>query len=129
MKPERLLQLHVSQFLQTQYPRVMFNLDTSGNFTTIGQAKLNKRMRSGNKWPDITIAEARGGFFGLYIELKAATPFKKDGTLKANAHVEAQSKMLDRLNERGYMACFGVGLDSTIATIRMYMNQPLTQTK
>jgi hypothetical protein len=124
MKPERLLQLHVSQFLQTQYPRVLFNLDTSGNFTTIGQAKLNKRMRSGNKWPDLFIAEARGGYFGLYIELKAVTPFKKDGTLKANEHVKAQNKMLDRLNDRGYMACFGVGLDATINIIKMYLSQP-----
>jgi len=126
MKPERRLQLQVSEFIKTQYPKALFNLDTSGDFKGIGQAMLNKRMRSGNKWPDVTIAEPRGGFFGLYIELKTVTPFKKDGKIRSNKHLQSQNKMLDALNERGYMACFGIGLESTIATIRMYMSQPPT---
>lgn len=129
MKAERILQLQVSQWLKAQYPDVWFNLDTSGDFKGIGQAVLNKRMRSGSKWPDLFIAEARGGYFGLYIELKAVNPFKKDGNLKANQHAQAQHEKLEGLIDRGYMGVFGVGLEATMATIKMYLNQPKTETK
>jgi hypothetical protein len=129
MKPERILQLQLSQWLKAQYPDLIFWSNDSGEKKSIGLAKLNKRMRSGSKIPDLWISEAHGGYFGLYIELKTSTPFKKDGTLKANPHAEAQSKMLDELNARGYMASFGVGLESSMATIKMYLSQPLTESK
>lgn len=134
MKPERILQLQLSQWLKAQYRDVWFNLDTSGDFKgkqAINQAKQNKKMRTGSKWPDMFIAEARGGYFGLYIELKVTTPFKKDGTIKASKddHLKKQAEKLDGLNARGYMACFGIGLESSMATIKMYLSQPLTESK
>ncbi len=126
MKPERRLQLDLSQWLKMQYPNLIWWGNDSGEKKPIGLAVLGKRMRSGSKIPDLWISEARGGFFGLYIELKTSTPFKIDGTLRANPHIEAQAEMLDQLNELGYMACFGVGFESTVQTIKMYMSQPLT---
>jgi hypothetical protein len=128
MKPERALQLQVCQFMKMRYPKIMFWSNDSGEKKSIGLAKLNKRMRSGSKIPDLWISEARGGFHGLYIELKTTSPFKLDGKLKSNPHTEAQSKMLDELYERGFMAAFGVGLDKTIAIINLYMSQPKTMT-
>jgi hypothetical protein len=109
-----------------QYPNLIWWGNDSGEKKSIGLAILSKRMRSGSKIPDLWISEARGGYFGLYIELKVTTPFKKDGTLKANEHVKAQSDMLDLLNEKGYMACFGIGLQPTIDIIKMYLSQSLT---
>lgn len=122
MKPERRLQLQVSEFLKMQYPDVIFWSNDSGEKKPMGLAVLNKRMRSGSKIPDLWISEARGGFFGLYIELKTESPLRKNGLPKSE-HVIRQAEMIDRLNERGYMACFGVGLESTMATIRMYLSQ------
>jgi len=123
MKPERRLQLQVCEFLQTQYKDVIFWANDSGEKKTIGLAKLGKRMRSGAKIPDVWISEPRGEWCGLYIELKAESPYLKDGSLSKVAHVQAQNKMLDRLIEKGYMACFAWTLEGTIATVRNYMNQ------
>ncbi len=123
MKPERRLQLDVCQWLRMQYPDVLFWSNDSGEKKPVGLAILNKRMRSGSKIPDLWISEARGGFHGLYVELKVSSPYRKDGQLKSNPHTEAQAAMLDQLNERGYMAAFGVGFDATVNIIKMYLNQ------
>jgi len=123
MKPERRLQLQVCQYIKTKYPKVIFWANDSGEKKTIGLAKLVKRMRSGSKIPDLWISEAQGGWAGLYLELKAETPYKKDGTVKANPHLQAQFEMMDRLIDKGYMACFAWSLEGAIATVRNYMNQ------
>jgi len=123
MKPERRLQLQLCEWLQTQYPTLIFWANDSGEKKTIGLAKLAKRMRSGSKIPDVWISEPRGEWCGLYIELKAESPYLKDGSLSKAAHVQAQNKMLDRLIDKGYMACFAWTLEGAIATVRNYMNQ------
>lgn len=128
MKPERRLQLDLSAWIKMQYPDVIFNVDTSGDFKTIQSALLNKRMRSSSKMPDLFISEARGGYFGLYIELKTGSVLNKKGQYK-NEHLEKQAEMLDALNERGYMACFGVGFEATANIIKMYMQQNRTEVK
>ena len=123
MKPERRLQLQVCAYIKTKYPKSIFWANDSGEKKSVGLAMISKRMRSGNKLPDLWISEPKGEWCGLYLELKADTPYKKDGTLKANPHAQAQSEMLERLIDKGYMACFAWTLEMAIATIDNYMSQ------
>lgn len=123
MKPERRLQLQLCEWLKIQFPDLIFFANDSGEKKPMGLAILAKRMRSGSKIPDVWISEARGGYHGLYLELKAESPYLKDGRLSKSAHVQAQNKMLDRLIDKGYMACFAWTLEGAIATVRNYMNQ------
>jgi len=124
MKPERRLQLQVCEYLKTQYPKVIFWANDSGERKPMGLAVLGKRMRSVSKLPDMWISEARGGYHGLYIELKADSPYKKGSVeLRKNEHNEAQSEMLEKLEAKGYRACFAWSLEMAIEIIKIYMNQ------
>ena len=62
--------------------------------------------------PDICLPVARGGYHGLYIELKRA----KGGRVS-----EAQQRWLDALNEQGYRAVVCNGCEEAIAVISEYM--------
>lgn len=62
--------------------------------------------------PDICLPVARGGYHGLYIELKRA----KGGRLS-----EAQQRWLDALNEQGYRAVVCNGCDEAITIISEYI--------
>ena len=70
--------------------------------------------------PDLTLAMARGGYFGLYIEFKATPP--------RNARLaDSQREWLERLNAQGYAVVLGQGLESARGVIREYMKMPPTQ--
>ena len=90
---------------------------------TIGQAVKLKRMRSGGKLPDLWILEPRGGYHGLFLEIKAEGILTKTGKFK-NKHIEEQSEMLERLIEKGYSATFVVGFDDAREEIDNYMALP-----
>lgn len=88
----------------------------------MNQAATVKRMQGGRRaWPDIFVAEPRGGYGGLFIELKAAPIHKRDGSLRKNDHVNEQAKMLSALTGRGYMAKFAVGFDQAVEIIDSYL--------
>lgn len=71
------------------------------------QAKRNKAIqKQGFKCPDLLILEPRKGYAGLFIELKVKSPFKKNGELLKNEHLEGQMKTIQELNRKGYSACF-----------------------
>lgn len=60
---------------------------------------------------------------GLYLEIKAEgnSPFKKDGTLKKEQHLEEQQAMLEALRLRGYKAVFAVGFEEAKKIIDDYL--------
>lgn len=60
---------------------------------------------------------------GLYLEIKADgnSPFKKDGTLKKDEHLEEQEEMLEALRLRGYKAEFAVGFEQAKKIIDEYL--------
>ena len=68
-------------------------------------------------FPDLAIYEARGGYFGLFIEIK-----QKGGYPTKN-----QKSWIDDLNERGYLACCLKGLDAILAAIDSYLIMKETQ--
>jgi len=121
MKNETQLQIAICNYLKLQYPGVIFFSEPSGLRVSIGQAVQLKKMRSQGKLPDLFIAEAQGLYHGLFIEIKAVSIHKIDGTLKKNEHLEAQSNMLTLLNERGYFAVFGVGFDDCKKIVDDYL--------
>lgn len=66
--------------------------------------------------PDIVLPAARGGFFGLYIELKVG----------GNKPTFEQEYYIRSLKGRGYYAIVCYGFDDAIQTIEDYLNQEAT---
>jgi len=124
IKPkEQSIQLQVCDFIRYQYPNVLFQCDlASGMKLTMGQASKAKRMRSNSGFPDIFIAEPRGFFHGLYIELKrdGERIYKIDGT-PASDHIANQIDLHRKLMAKGYDVCFAVGFDKAVSLIREYL--------
>ena len=119
------LQRQISWYLHVQYYDVLFLSDTIANLKlTKMQAIRNKRIqKEGFKTPDLLILEPKNGYSGLFIELKIDTPFKKDGTIKASSkdHLKGQLESIEKLNAKGYKACFAVGFDETKQIIDDYL--------
>ena len=91
---------------------------------------MMKAIQGGRGWSDLYIAEARGGYHGLFIELKAEGTklFKKDGIAYITDHVNEQNLMIMQLSMRGYFADFAIGFDQAKARIDWYMNLKYIQT-
>lgn len=119
------LQAQVADYIRLQYPDVIFHSDFgSGIKLTMGQAIKQKRLNGGRRsWPDMFLAEPKGKYSGLFIELKkeGVRIFKKDGKLVSDEHIREQYDMLEQLRRRGYAASFACGFDEAKALIDRYM--------
>jgi hypothetical protein len=122
-KDEENFQIALSTYVMLQYPKVVFNSDSSGLRLTIGQASRIKQMRSTHKHLDMFFAEPKGDYHGLYLELKATSdsPFLKDGTISIKKHVQEQLAQIMIMRKKGYAAYFAVGLDQAKVIIDRYM--------
>lgn len=120
---ERTLHRAVCDYIRLQYPDVLFNSDLSGaTKLTMGQAVAMKSLRSGRGWPDLFIAEIRGFYNGLFIELKAeGTKLHNKNYMPATLHIAEQTEMICKLQKRGYYAEFAVGFDEAKRIIDKYM--------
>lgn len=121
------LALDVSNYLCRRYPDVLFRFDYgAGVKLTIGQAAKQKRLQKIKSWPDLTILEPRRGYHGLIIELKQENVqvYKKNGGLVKNEHIQGQAVVLKKLNAKGYLAVFGIGLQECIKVIDDYLQTP-----
>lgn len=122
--PEFVLQKAVCRFLNKNYPEVLFLSDTIGNIKlTQFQASRNKEIQDEDfKCPDLLILEPNKFYKGLFIELKIKTPFKKNGELLKNDHLEAQQKSINKLISKGYCAFFKWEFEDIKELIRWYMD-------
>lgn len=114
----------VAKYLQWQYPQTIYRFDLAADLKlTVGQAGRHKRMHPQRGYPDLFIAEPRGTYHGLYIELKAegVRLFTKDGR-PASEHIYEQNLMLAKLQRRGYAAEFAVGYAQAVDIIDEYMD-------
>lgn len=129
----------IARYLQQQYPDVIYRFDVGADLKlTPGQAAKHKRLHPERGYPDLYIAESSenvnskdwngivrewGFYFGLYLEIKTESnsPYKKDGTLKKDQHLEEQARMLEKLRARGYRAEFGVGFEGCKKIIDEYL--------
>lgn len=124
MDKEKDLQNKICKYLQTVFPNVIYRVDfAAGMKMTIGQAMQNKRLQCTRAYPDLFIAEPRGKYCGLFIELKRdlRAYTKKDGSIRDNTHIQEQKELLDKLNAKGYKAIFTYGYTNTIARINEYL--------
>ena len=128
MKPEVTLRQQVAEYLQLQYPDIIYRFDLVADLKlTAGQAGRHKHLHPHRGYPDLFIAMPSRlygqAWAGLYIELKAEgkSPYKKDGSLRKDKHIEEQKAMLNKLTEYGYWATFGVGFDQCKKIIDEYL--------
>lgn len=125
------LQAQVADYIRLQYPSVIFHSDFgSGIKLTMGQAIKQKRLNGGRRaWPDMLLAEPRGDYHALFIELKreGTRIYKKDGTLVSDEHIREQYDMLHDLRARGYAAEFGIGFEGAKKLIDDYMKGELCE--
>lgn len=86
------------------------------NETTGGAAEVaaDKAMGVKKGVPDLCLPVTRGGFHGLYIEMK--TPSGKAS--------EAQRWWVTRLTEQGYRAVVCHGYDAAVAELCWYLSLP-----
>lgn len=118
------LQEAVARYIRIRYPEVLFHSDFgSGIKLTKGQAIKQKRQNGGIRgWPDMFIAEGRGKYRGLFIELKKdKTRIKKKNGEWASEHIAEQAQLLSRLRGRDYEAQFAVGFDEAVDIIDDYL--------
>ena len=129
----------IARYLQQQYPDVIYRFDLAADIKlTPGQAAKHHILHPKRGYPDLLIAESSenvnskdwngivrewGFYFGLYLEIKTESnsPYKKDGILKKDQHLEEQAEMLEKLRARGYKAEFGVGFEGCKKIIDEYL--------
>lgn len=118
------MQSVVCQYIDQVYPDVLFLSDTIGNVKlTKMQAVRNKAIQKpGFKCPDILILEPNKEYHGLFIELKTKSPYKRDGGIYKNEHLEGQERSINELIKKGFRACFSWTVDMTIEIIDEYMS-------
>ncbi|MGM0703870.1 MAG: VRR-NUC domain-containing protein [Pseudomonadota bacterium] len=68
---------------------------------------------------DLVVRQARGGWHGLYLELKATPP--RDAEL-----ADSQQEWLTGSDEQGYCAALGLGVEQAKAVLREYASWPRT---
>jgi hypothetical protein len=119
----------VVKYLKLKYPKVLFHTDAAGELMLesmrMRQGKLNHPEIS---FPDLQILEARGGWFGLFIEMKreGENLYSAAGLFK-NEHLSRQDATLKALNARNYKAYFAKGFDQITRLIDEYLALPPTK--
>lgn len=112
---EKQIHSQICEYLKVFHSFTLFNTDMSGMRLTMGQSVQAKKLRSCNGFPDIVIYETyfkieSGGtipiYNALFLEVKKESPFKKDGNLKKNKHLEEQAVLHARLKRRGFKVEF-----------------------
>lgn len=84
-----------------------------------------KRLNPAKAYPDIFIAEPRGKYHGLYVELKRcyADLCTKSGKYRKTQHIEEQRQMLQFLRQKGYCARFACGFEEAQFIISDYLDR------
>lgn len=124
---EDIVQLAIVTYLKLQYPQIRFMANyLSGARLPIYLAKKAKRLgQAGQGTPDLFIFYKNDKYSMLVLELKVESPFKLNGMLKTNEHLEKQSKYLTYLNNQGAYASFATGVSEAINLIDKYMSNEL----
>ncbi|WP_462383349.1 VRR-NUC domain-containing protein [Pseudomonas sp. Marseille-QA0892] len=110
------------RWLQVRHPAafdVTYHVPNGGHRAKAVAAKLKGQgVKAGVS--DICMAQARGGFFGLYIEFKATPPHD-------SAVSTAQKAFLAQMEQQGYQALVCRGMNAAMAAIEQYLALPATK--
>lgn len=96
------------------YPmlELLFHIPNGGSRNVVEAVNLKKQgVKAGV--PDLCLPVARGGFHGLYIELKA----------NKNQASEKQKYWLEQLNKQGYKAIVCWGFEQAVEAITKYLEE------
>lgn len=99
---------------QCVYPELelMYHIPNGGYRNKAEAARLKMEgVKAGV--PDICLPVARGGYHGLYIEMK----------VKGNTTSEAQNRWIERLKEQDYFVTVCYGQEEAIQVIVSYLKQ------
>ncbi|SIR24426.1 hypothetical protein SAMN05421682_11598 [Chryseobacterium indoltheticum] len=126
-QPEFELQKCVCSYLRAAHPSILFMSDTIASLKlTKWQAVRNSQIQKpGFKTPDVLVFCPKGKYSGLFIELKTESPYKLNGGLKSNAHIQEQFKTIEKLRELGYYADFAWNFKDIVSLINRYLNEKL----
>ena len=123
-QPEYILQCQIAEFLRRQYPRVRFLSDVRAalKLTIPQQVRAKKIQADDFACPDMMIFQPSGDWHGMFLELKAESPYRRDGRLKTDDHLERQHKSITILADLGYHADFYWTFEQAEKAIREYLN-------
>ena len=101
-----------ARLMENRWPalQLLFHVPNGG---ARGKAEAGRMKRQGVKAgvPDLVLPAARGGYHGLFIELKTET----------GRPTPEQKEWIRALSEQGYAATVCRGLDEAIETITRYL--------
>lgn len=124
--PEYDLQKAIASYLKLKYPKALFNSDLGGVKLSLGTARKMAAIRPFRGHPDLSIYERKGGFAGLFLELKAQgvkLKYKASLGYAIDEHQQEQYAYLLKLEEQGFCCSFAVGFDEAKSIIDAYMNE------
>jgi hypothetical protein len=123
-QPEWDLQCQIAEYLRLRYPSVMFLSDVKAavKLTIPQSVRLKKVQAKDFACPDLMIFAARRGYHGLFMELKAKSPFLKNGALSADPHLARQADAHAALEAEGYRADFFWDFDKARHFIDLYLS-------
>jgi len=118
-KTEAHLQAAVVRYIKLKYPGARYCASLGGQYQQYDSQK-NKATATGyvKGFPDLQITEARGGYFGLFLELK------RD---RKSATSPVQIAWINDLTDRGYKAEVVKGFDECIKLIDGYFKEKRTE--
>jgi len=113
----------VVDYLKLRYPQVIFRTDGAGLRLPIGLAMKFKNLQCCRAYPDLFIAEPKGKFAGLYIEIKKDRDeyLRQDGTIRQDKHIQEQLDVMTKLQAKGYLCNFGGGFRECREIIDEYL--------
>jgi hypothetical protein len=111
VRSEYVEQAQFAEWLDRNYPVLLWSASAGGMRTSIGTATKMKRMGYKRGIPDIQIFEPVGEKKGLFIELKRT----QGGTVSSE-----QKVWLEKLNKRGYVAVVAKGFEQAKEVVKLY---------
>lgn len=116
MSSEHVEQTQLVARVRSFYPDVIIAAVPNGGSRHIREAVNLKAEGVLKGFPDLIVAEPRGRYHGLYVEMK------REGGRSPDPE---QKKMLRRLRARGYRTIVGYGVDHAWPLVEAYLALPV----
>lgn len=113
-----------AEHFKGKYPELVFlNGSLNGVRLTISQARKAKAAGMKKGFPDISLPVARGGYHGLFIELKIKPYRNHKGKIVYPKTSKEQEWWLFYLNQNGNRAVVCKGFDEALSEIMTYLQR------